>query len=164
MCVRRFADFAQGTLAATLLLTAGCMFTLGSRDDEKQPPDVPPTSITIKVVNDTDKPLDPEIYVGPVADGVDRLFRTANKHTSFGFAGLGVLEPRSQASSGVDCEGEVYIATRGGIFGDDLRDPLDRGQQIVLQQELSVHCGDVVRFTFSASGSNLTTSVSIEAP
>lgn len=140
------------------LAVAGCTITIGVPADGNPPA---PTTMTVKVVNHTDKPLDPQIYVGSVSAGLDGLFAAANQQTSFGFAGLGLVEAGKEASFTIGCDQHVYIATAGGVFGDDLSAPIAQGQQIVLEQDLSVRCGDVAQFTFTASGDALHTSVSI---
>jgi hypothetical protein len=141
------------------LAVAGCTITIGQPQDTTPPA---PTTMTVKLVNRTTMPLDPQIYVGSVTDGLDVLFAPANQRTSFGFAGLGLIEAGKDASFTVGCDDEVYIATFGGVFGDDLSAPVGQGQQIVLEQDLSVRCGDVAQFTFTADGNTLRTSVTIQ--
>jgi hypothetical protein len=141
------------------LAVLGCTITIGPPEDTTPPP---PITITVKLVNKTTKPLDPQIYVGSVSDGVDVLFAPANQQTGFGFAGLGLIEAGKDGSFTVGCDQHVYIATLGGIYGDDLSAPIAEGQQIVLEQNLSVRCGDVAQFTFTADGGELSTSVTIQ--
>ena len=141
------------------LAVLGCTITIGPPQDTTPPV---PTTITVKLVNRTTKPLDPQVYVGSVSDGVDVLFAPANLQTGFGFAGLGLIEAGKDASFTVGCDQQVYVATAGGIFGNDLSAPVAQGQQIVLEQDLSVRCGDVAQFTFTADGNSLRTSYMIQ--
>jgi|GEM_PF-1858374 len=144
-----------------LAAAGGCTFSLGG-DSGRDTPYIPPESILIKIVNQTGQPLDPQIYVGSVADGLDALFTSANKRTDFGLGGIGLLtDDVSKASFVLDCE-EVYIATRGGIFGPDLKAPTGRGQQYILEKDVNVRCGDVVTFTFAREGNTLRTSYAVE--
>ena len=122
----------------------------------------PPSAITVKIVNATDKALDPQIYVGPSAAGVQALFTDANKKRDFGFGGLGYVEPSSEASFSIPCGQQVLIGTQGGAFGDNLNTPLGRGQQLVLEEDVSVRCTYVLTFTFSASGNQLVNEYSVK--
>ena len=159
MRVRKTRNSILGLVAvAAGLATAGCTITVAPRDGT---PATPPT-ITVKAVNRTGKPLDPQLYVASTSAGLDGLFAAANQQIDFGFAGLGLIESNKDISFTVGCDQQVYIATLGGAFGDDLNNPVGQGQQIVLEQELSVHCGDVVTFTYTAVGSSLRTSVAVQ--
>jgi len=147
-------------IAASCLAAGGCDRGLWSLDDN-----LPPTAnaIVITAINRTEYPLDPEFYVGPLADGRDTLFSEANRRTDFGFGGLGLIEPGKQVSFSVTCGQPVYVATRGGIFGQDLTAPLDQGDMIILEQDVNVRCGQAVVFTFRASANQLLTSYSVAA-
>ncbi len=162
MRVRKtFGPLAVVVVVGLLAAVAGCTFGLGG-DSGRDTPYVPPGSILVKIVNETDQPLDPQIYVGAVADGLDALFTSANKRTDFGLGGVGLLtKDVNKASFVVDCE-QVYIATRGGIFGPDLKAPTGRGQQYILEKDVNIRCGDVVTFTFASEGNVLRASYSVE--
>ena len=115
----------------------------------------PSTAITVRIINNTDRPLNPQIYVAPVADGADHLFDSANRQTHFGVGSTGVLTAADEGSFTITCGDPVYIGTKGGIFGDDLTDPVGRGQQIVLQEDVNVRCGEIVTFMFTNTGNTL---------
>ncbi|HPM23092.1 MAG TPA: hypothetical protein PLP66_04265 [Phycisphaerae bacterium] len=158
MCVRQTMGAVRLVGVVLALAAAGCTIQFGP--DDNPPPQ--PSTITIKLYNGTTKPLDPEIYVGAISGGLGQLFTSANKRTDFGFAGLGLVEAGKEATLSVNCGAGVYIATAGGLYGDDLNAPLGEGQQIVLQEDLNVRCGDIVRFTFNPAGSSLETSYTVE--
>ena len=113
------------------------------------------------MVNQTGKPLDPQLFIGPVSAGSTALFVPANKRTDFGFGGLGLLEANGTAQVTIGCDQVVFIGTQGGIFGDDLTNPVAQGQALALQAGLSVPCGDVLTFTYTAAGSTLRTSYAV---
>ncbi|MEW6249850.1 MAG: hypothetical protein AB1716_04330 [Planctomycetota bacterium] len=143
------------------LLAGGCTIDLGLRDDP--PPVNPAPLITVQVINQTSKPLDPQVYIGRVAYGRDLLFDPVNKRTDFGFATIGLVAAGEQAEFTVECGVPVYIATAGGIYGDNLAVPLGAGQPKILEEGASVTCGDVITFTYTASGAALQTSYSVQS-
>ncbi len=140
---------------AGVLLLSGCIVQM-----ESERP-VPASGIAVRIVNETDQPLDPQVYVGPVSEGVRGLFERRYKRTDFGVGGIGVLLGNSDAVLTIACDGEVLIATSGGVYGDDLNAPAGEGQQVVLEQGLNVQCGDTVTFRFQAVGGALRTSYSV---
>jgi hypothetical protein len=146
----------------SLLLAGGCTIQVGPPGSDQNTPNVPPTTIMVKAINRTDKPLDPQIYVGPATGGLNGLFVAANKRTDFGVGGVGILLPDAEISISVACGEQVLIATRGGIFGDDLTAPDGQGQQFVLDEDLNLYCGDLVTFTFHNDGSELLTGFSVQ--
>jgi hypothetical protein len=125
----------------------------GGNNGGNTPP--PSTAITIRIINRTDRPLDPQIYVGPVSEGRDALFQGHHQRTDFGVGNVGILTAGTEGSFTVTCGDPVYIGTKGGIFGDDLTDPVGRGQQIVLQEDVNVRCGEIVTFMFNNTGNTL---------
>ncbi len=133
-----------------LLMIGGCSIHVGRKDDSEQ--EAPPPGILIKMVNDTEFALDPQLYVGPVSEGLSELFRSANLQTDFGVGGRGLLAANSDAALTVPCDPAVFIATQGGAVGDDLDNPIGQGQEIVLEQDQNVYCGQMITFTFTASG------------
>lgn len=168
MCVWKTTSPIHTFLAlVTLLAAGGCTVEVIPADPGSSSgspggsPPAPPTTITVRIVNQTAKPLDPEIYAGPVSAGLNALFDPANQQTAFGVGGVGVMLGLSEASFPVPCTDPVLIATKGGAYGDNLADPIARGRQIVLEQGLNMECGDLIVFTFRASGEALITSVSV---
>lgn len=145
--------------AAILATTTGCLQRVA--DDDSSASVVPNAIITIKVINRTTLPLDPEIYIGPIADGKDNLFSDANKESDFGVGNRGVLLPDDEASFYVRCGDEVFVATHGGIFGEDLADPDGAGQELVLEEDVNVRCGDQITFVFDDAGNSLVTAYSV---
>jgi len=163
MRVRKTGVAIRTFLAASALLAAGCTLQLAPDGAGHGTPSVAASSITVKIINRTGKPLDPRVYVGRIANGLNGLFVAGNKRTDFGVGGVGILTPDTAvASFSVACDEGVFIATQGGIFGDDLTAPLDQGQQFVLEEGLNVRCGDMVVFAFYSSGDALITSFSVE--
>ncbi len=125
----------------------------GDGNGDGGPP--PSTAITVRIINNTDRPLNPQIYVGPVAEGEDHLFDSANRQMHFGVGMLGTLSAGDEGSFTITCGDPVFIGTKGGIFGDDLTDPIGRGQQIVLEEDVNVRCGEIVTFMFTNDGNTL---------
>lgn len=167
MHLRRTASGVVALLPIAIgLVLGGCAgYTIEFGPPQASEPNNPTTApvlISVRVVNQTGKPLDPEIYASFIADGADKIFEPGNKRTSYGFGGLGLLEANSQGAFAINCDQGVYIATKGGAFGDDLSQPIGRGQQYIFEEDKSVLCGDTLVFTFSASASTLITQVTIE--
>lgn len=151
------------TLAACLAmalpgLMGGCVIQItpggnGGNDNTT----TPPQKITVRIVNEADTTLDPEVFVSATPATVDQLFAAGNKFTSFGVGTLGLLGPKSEDTVDVDCANVRVIGTHGGKFGNNLNAPDGTGQQIVLTQDLSIFCGGAVTFTFSNNGGFTTT-------
>ena len=140
-----------------VLIGGGCIVRVVP--DDTTPPAA--TTITVRIVNDTIFPLDPQIYIGPIAGGTEGLFVGANKYTDFGVGSTGVMLGGRDATFTVNCGELGLIGTLGGIFGDDLGEPLGSGRQVVLQEDLNVNCGDTVTFAFSAQGDTLITTFAV---
>jgi hypothetical protein len=147
-----------GWCAATLALLTACSLGGNTSDDGSG---APTDGVLVRVQNRTDRPLDPQLYVSPAADGLDNLFSASNKRTDFGVGSVGVLLPDSSAEFPLDCGVEHLLATHGGAFGDDLNNPDGTGEYVVLEQGLNLHCGDVVTFTFVNSGNTLTVTYAV---
>jgi len=146
---------------AIAVAITGCTFQVLPDDSGHTAPPVPVTTITVKAVNETDRPLDPQLFVGPIADGVENLFVVDNKRTDFGVGGVGILLPGDTVSFAVACDDQVFIATQGGIFGEDLTTPDGKGRQYVLEEEVNVDCGDQVTFSYANDGNVLQTRFSV---
>ncbi len=140
-----------------LLAAAPCSIEIAPSDGGNGGDNTPPptTMITVRIVNNTDRPLNPQVYVAPVAAGADHIFDAANRRTHFGVGSTGVLAAGTEGSFTITCGDPVFIATKGGIFGDDLTDPVGRGQQIVLEEDVNVRCGEIVTFMFTNDGNTL---------
>lgn len=153
------ALFRRGVLVVltVVLATGGCGVRVVS--DDTSPP--ASTTITVRIINNTNYPLDPQIYIGTVDAGAAGLFVAANKYTDFGVGGLGTMLGRTEASFTVNCGELGLIGTQGGIFGEDLQEPLGSGRQVILQENVNVNCGDEVTFAFSAEGDSLITSYGV---
>lgn len=122
---------------------------------------IPIEGITVKIINQTDQLLDPQIYVAPAADGLDELFVAENKRTDFGFGGMGVVLPFTSVSLSVACGRDLLIATKGGVFGEDLSRPIGSGERLVLQEGLSVPCGALIELYFAPAGVELDSSYAV---
>jgi hypothetical protein len=159
MLVRTGRLLGLGVLAAMLM--GGCTITVVPGGDGNTPPPTP-TTITIRIYNNTTKPLDPQIYTGgdPNA-GAAGLFVAANRRVGFGVGSLGIMEPRTSAAFTVECGQLRLCGTGGGAFGDDLLAPDGTGRQVMLEENVSVLCGDTLTFTFSAEGNKLITTYSV---
>lgn len=149
---------AFGWLAATTaagVLASGCVVTVE--------PIVPPpaTTITIRIFNETAFPLDPQLHIAAVDVGADNLFQGQYKRTNFGVGGLGTVLPYDRVEFTVACGQLGLLGTAGGIFGSDLTNPIDQGQQVVLQEGVSVNCGYVVEFRFAQRGLELINTYSV---
>lgn len=149
-----------GLLAVAWLTMGGCVITI---TPEPTPPSTP-TTITVRIVNSTTKPLDPQIYIAPVDVGVENMFQPVYKRTNFGFGGLGVLQPLTSESFTVTCGQLGLVGTDGGIAGDNLADPaVPKGQRFVLQEGVGVQCGYIVEFRFDLVGGQVVNGYAITA-
>lgn len=163
MRVRR-PPVTAGTLLITLLAVTvgGCVVRVTNPGGTTPDPNEPTAgTILVRIVNNTDQPLDPQIFVGLVADGVDALFDEANARTDLGVGNAGIILANSEDAISVDCTEPVYVATQGGIFGDDLSAPIGTGRETTLEQGRTLQCGDLLVFTFSRQGDALITSVTV---
>ncbi len=150
-----------GLAILAALLMGGCTVTVIPGGDANNPPTTP-TTVTIRIYNNTSKPLDPQIYVGgPVDGGATGLFIPDYRRIGFGVGSLGIMEAHTAASLTVDCGQLLLFGTAGGVFGDDLLAPDGTGRQVVLQENANVLCGDTVTFTFTSEGSKLITTYSV---
>lgn len=141
-------------------VVVGCTLQIDGSGGDTQ---TPANAITVRIENRTGKPLDPQLYIGAASAGSQNLFIPANKRTDFGFGGLGLLEVNTLVELPISCDPAVLIGTAGGIFGDNLAAPTGQGQPLVLESGLNVPCGNVLTFTFTASGSTLKISYSVVA-
>ncbi|MCG3126824.1 MAG: hypothetical protein CHACPFDD_01679 [Phycisphaerae bacterium] len=147
------------------ILAAGCIITDGGGDDNNNDNGGGgggANSITIRLINTTSVTLDPEIYL--TTDAItdpDQLFTADRKYTSFGVGGRGLLADFDSDSFTLACTAVRVIGTRGGLFGDDLNNPDGAGQQRILAQDAGFVCGDVITLTYSRSGGEYTTSISV---
>jgi hypothetical protein len=146
-------------LLGVLAVAGGCTIRIGPQDNGKN---VTPTSIFITLVNDTKVALDPQLYIGPVSEGMSRLYAGSNQRTDFGLGLRGIIEPGKSDTIATACDPAVFIATLGGLSGADLSNPTGQGTPIVLEQGQNVRCGDHVTFTFSMVGDALQTSYTVE--
>jgi hypothetical protein len=158
MRVRTTDSIQVGFCILALLAAGGCTIHIGPQDGG----DDTPTSIFITMVNDTGTALDPQIYVADASNGLDHLYDGSNQRTDFGLGGRGIIEPGKDATIATACDPPVFIATEGGLYGDDLDNPAGQGPPIMLEQDQSVRCGDHVTFTFSVVDGALQTSYTVE--
>ena len=154
--IKRDAWLRLPSLAAGLLV-AGCVITVEPIDTQPSTP----TTITIRIVNNTNKALDPQIYVAPREVGAANIFQPQYLKTDFGLGNRGILAPRSDAVFTITCADQGLVGTQGGIYGDDLNNPIDQGRQVVLESGVSMQCGDYVQFRFDALLSELITTYSV---
>ena len=159
--ISKFTILAALTVAAT---GAGCVVTIDPIDNgnDNGNPDPQDGTITIRMVNNTNTGLDPELYLadGPVS--VSELFVDSRKYVDFGVFGLGVVDSFSSASVTVNCAEARVLGTTGGTFGDTVQDPQGNGTQRLLSQELQYNCGDRVTFTYSRSSGGFQTNVEVD--
>lgn len=142
---------------------AGCVIQVptGPSGTDGTGQQAPPTSIVVRIVNDTDRPLDPQIYVGPPGGAAGDLFVVANKRTDFGVGKLGTLLAKSETSLVLECGKVGYFGTAGGIFGDDLNNPAGGGRPITLQEGANVWCGGEVTIWFENNANTLITTFAV---
>ncbi len=147
----------------TPLAVAGCVITISGNGNDNGDDNPPPTAVfTIRLYNQSDTTLDPQFYFSADATTVDQLFVSENKFTSFGVGTLGVLERGDSDEFTVECSAAHLLGTAGGAFGDDVNNPTGNGRLIVLTQDLSVFCGDVVSFVFDGSDGAYTTTYTVD--
>lgn len=147
-------------LACWLTVSGGCPQSSDDNGGSGEPNT--PTTIRVRIVNQSGVTLDPEFYASGAAVGLDELFQPGNKFTRFGVGTLGILGRLSSDEFVIDCSAARVIGTRGGRFGDDLNDPIGTGRQIVLTQELNVFCGGRLTLTYSRSGDTFTTTFDVQ--
>lgn len=158
MTKRNRLGWAAGVLGLVAwLAVGGCVIDVQPIPDGGSSP----TTIKIRLINASGVALDPQLYLSATAVGTDELFVDGNKYTHFGFLNLGYLDSGDTESLDIECSAARIIATKGGSFGDDPANPIGSGQQRVLTQDLNVVCGDTVTFTFSRTGAQYSTTVSV---
>jgi len=165
MPVRRVRVLALTLAACCAFLPGGCVVTVnpidgggnGDGGDGDQT-----TVVTIRIVNATNKGLDPEIYISAEPVERDQLFVAGNKYTDFGVYGLGVIEPFGSDSFTVDCAAARVVGTTGGSFGDKVAEPEGTGTERILAQEAQFDCGDRITFTYRREGDGFSTSVAVD--
>ncbi len=121
-----------------------------------------PTSITLRIINETGATLDPQIYV--TADAItdpSELITRSNAFTRFGVGNRGLLGDFDSDTVTFDCSEARVLGTAGGLFGDDLENPDGEGQQRILGQDTIFECGDTITLRFGRSGGAFVTTVSI---
>lgn len=147
----------------------GCTITIdppppppNDNSNPPPPPPPPPTTVKIRLVNDAQVTLDPELYISPEGLGdVNQIFDLGNKYTHFGVGGRGLLVARDEALIELDCTAVRTLATRGGLFGEDLNAPVGAGQQRINYLDGSFLCGDTITFRYDGSGMTFTTTVTV---
>ncbi len=159
-----------GGLVLVLALPAGGCF-LGDADsppteeevveDSEQGRGTPASDIVVRIINGTALPLDPQLFVAPVAAGRDAVFEEANARTDYGLGGVGVLLAGTQDTLSLGCDDMIFIATAGGVVGDDLVDPDAVGRPVILEEGVNVNCGDEVVFVFEQFGTRLLVSYDV---
>lgn len=121
-----------------------------------------PPHVRIKVINESNVTLDPELFVLPqVTVDPNIVFQAEHRYTRYGVGTRGLLGPNGSDEFDLDCETTYTIATFGGAFGDDLDNPLGRGTQRILLLGSSFTCGDRVTLRFSPSGNGYVTTVAV---
>lgn len=156
--LRRTRLAATAPLLAVLALI-GCTIVIddpGAGDGDGPP--AAPTTFSVQIVNDSGKPLDPEIYVtSSSTTNPDELFQSIFKYTTFGFGNRGFLEPRDSITIGFDCPAVMTIGTRGGIFGENFDSPDGVGTQRLIVQGANFACGETLVFRFTSDNGYTTT-------
>jgi hypothetical protein len=145
-----------------LSLWGGCIVVVPS-EPNGDPGSASPSPITVTLINITEHDLDPELYVapGPISSEA-QLFSPVFKVTNFRARGLieGVSNPGSEIQRAVltfDCKNARYIATPGGVFGDDQSDPIGTGGPVILVNRRvdlggDFDCGADIQIIYSTSG------------
>ncbi len=146
MSKRSYALAACGLIGVVAFVMGGCVVTVTPIEPE---PNSPPTTITIRIKNDTSRPLDPQIYIAPADVGAANIFQPQYKRTNFGFGNLGTLLPLSEVTLTVTCGELGLIGTDGGVASENLTDPnAPKGTRFVFQEGASVQCGYILEFNF----------------
>jgi len=159
--------FARGSLGVVVALAAlvalnagGCVITFEPVDGSGNT--TTPDTITIRLVNRTAYPLDPQLYTGGnPEEGADGLFVPAHKQTYFGLGKLGIMRAGEEVVLNIKCGELKLFGTQGGIIGDDLTQPIDQGERILLREGEAVQCGGIVVFTFQTVGNVLIASYGV---
>jgi hypothetical protein len=148
-------------LTGLAMTMSGGACVIEFQPNPNQPPRPEPTQITIRLVNNSNVALDPELYVSPDAVSSDQLFQDVYRARNFGVAGLGILADFDSDTITVECAGARVIGTRGGRFGRNLNEPEGTGTRVVLAQDAQFSCGSRITFTFSRSGTGFSTSFAV---
>jgi hypothetical protein len=157
---RSFLLQAAGLVA---LLLGGCVVTVDpidagtNGDGEGAGAD----EITIRIVNNSNTGLDPEIYLasGPVTR--DQLFTASRKYTDFGVLGLGVIAAHGSDSFTVPCSEARVVGTKGGSFGDKLTEPEGHGTERILSQDVQFFCDERITIFYVRAGGGFTTAIDV---
>ncbi len=121
-----------------------------------------PTTITLRLINETGATIDPQIFVtGDAITDPDDLFVSGNAFTRFGVGNRGLLGDFDSDSISFDCTDARIIGTRGGLFGDDLENPDGTGTRRILGQDTNFECGETITLRFGVSRGVFVTTVSI---
>ncbi len=156
--------FGLLTIVALLLPAGGCVVRRPATEGTEEAEVVdtgPPTRITIRISNSTNKPLDPQFYIGGPDVAADDLFVAENARSNFGVGGLGLILPQNEVVITVDCDKLGVFGTQGGSVGDDLTSPDAVGRPIVLAENVNIDCGDTVHFFFESDGRQLVTTFQV---
>jgi len=168
---RPFAVARAAMLAAACGVLAGCIvestdMTTESDADTDRPapssPAPPPSTVFVRLVNNTDVALDPQLYVSSEAVTAEELLDDSLKHTAFGFGTLGFLEPRGAVEVQLPCAELAVFGTAGGSFGVDLNAPEGAGQARVVRFGESILCGERVTFLFNRTEGGFATALDLE--
>lgn len=164
----RFSPASLLLSACCAALLAGCTVTIPDPNDNGNGNGGggnPPNTIRIRVVNNTNSTIDPDIYItGDAVTDAAQLFAPSRKFTRYGVGNRGLLGGRDSDEFTVDCSVARVLGTQGGLFSgadDDVDNPAGVGQQRILSQNLGFLCGDVIEFAYSRSGDTFTTTVSL---
>lgn len=151
---------AAGMLAAAL--GSGCVITFEPIDNSNGDGSTPASTITVRVVNQTDVGLEPQIYFSASATTADELFVKSNLFTRFGIFGRGLIDRFSEDSFTVNCSDARLIGTFGGRFVDNSGEPQGTGTQRVLTQEVNFNCGERITFIYRRTGGVFVTSIAVD--
>lgn len=163
MCRRSFLLRAVVLVGLAALLVGGCTITVDpvdmgtNGDGEGGAAD----EITIRIVNNSNTGLDPEIYLasGPVTR--DQLFVASRKYTDFGVLGLGVIAAHDSDSFTVPCSEARVVGTKGGSFGDKLTEPEGHGTERILSQDVQFFCGEQITVFYGRAGDGFATAIDV---
>lgn len=157
MFAQRFILRAACLVGLAVLLPAGCVITVEPTDGGEGGDGGGTTEkITVRIFNNTNTDLDPEIYISAEPITKDELFHKSNKFTEFGVFDAGVLGPRGIETFEIDCAQTRVIGTAGGRFESETN-PEQSDREIVLAQDLVFLCGDRITFIYSRTVGGFTT-------
>ncbi len=116
-----------------------------------------PTTVRVRVVNETDFGVEGQVYFSGAATNSDELFVRSNLYTGYGLFGRGLIDRQSSDEFEVDCEDARLLGTYAGRFVDSDGDTVGEGTQRVFTLDVGFNCGETITLIYRESGGDFET-------